>query len=175
MLTWKRPKNHKVRRIRLFSFQKTKNKKNRFSEQFRRWYQNPSTQWGGVPTDCDPSLWEIRAQLRLASHIYIYISVTFLKDQVTGCQNPWCHLVIEFLYTVFRKMWEHFATYKWSIFFFLVPGTLESSCGIQGDRIRRYHSSWPPPSCPRSMKQRGGQPGILRGPKKPSKNFRLRR
>ena len=24
---------------------------------------------GGVPTDCDPSLWEIRAQLRLASHM----------------------------------------------------------------------------------------------------------
>ena len=31
---------------------------------------NPIGEVGGVPTDRDPSLWKIRAQLRLANHMY---------------------------------------------------------------------------------------------------------
>ena len=33
--------------------------------------------WGGVPTDRDPSLWKIRAQLRLASHALTQIAKRF--------------------------------------------------------------------------------------------------
>ena len=66
------------------------------------------------------------------------ISVTGSLDQVQGSPISWYHLVVESHYAVFRKMWVHFDTCKLLIFFFLVPGTLESSCGIQGDRINGF-------------------------------------
>ena len=68
----------------------------------------------------------------------IYISVTVLKDQVEGYQNPWFLLPCKPGYTDFWKMTAHFDTYKLWILFFLVPGTPESSCGIQGDRINGF-------------------------------------